>query len=202
VKRRSANERPKRGSKVDLQQLRAKQAAKRATAPKKDNNLRSLAPNRDDAIQLAKLLLAGIPFSEAMGYIDETFPLMTDKQRQFCERRWMNSPILLEENSKLIGGQWQNLDKDARLQLAFDKHMAELAYLLYSRSYITADGVDARKIDSARAALMEYLSDGGTDPHSAFRRAIEDLLTGKLDGRSLYEVSQETIEQHVKPQES
>lgn len=72
------------------------------------------------------------------------------------------------------GGLWQELDTDRRLVIARDKAYAELAHFIYSHDYAKLEGLDLKKYNDAREAIVEHLK-GGEDEDSPFKQALKDI---------------------------
>lgn len=135
----------------------------------------------DFAREFVKLLHAGIPSLDALGYFAPAhFASLSINSRKEWLSRWQNSPIMAKAASAFAGGNWQDLDKDARLQLALDKHMAELAYFLYTADYAKSEGLDYKKLTDARTAIMQMMSEGEGDTDTPFMRAMRELMEGKV----------------------
>lgn len=138
------------------------------------------APSDEQALEFAKLLRSGVPQPDALayvlgtveaGYIDLALP------------RWMRAKNVVEALATLNGGRWPALEPDARLDIALDKHYAELAHFLYTHDYETAEGRDLGKINAAREAL-EKLRTGRLEQSSPFVKFLRTLL-GKSDSPQL-----------------
>ena len=137
----------------------------------------------DIARQLVRLLSAGIPPMECLAYFAADHWIAIDKEgRAKWLTEWTTHDLVIRALSAFNGAPWEDLDKDARLQLALDKQMAELAYFCYTRDYATADGIDLKKLDTARHDLMEYLSaKGAGDQDSPWMQALRDIVEGKAN---------------------
>lgn len=133
----------------------------------------------DTAYEFVKLLHAGLSGLDALAYIAPdylgTIAEDADAQRALLTA-WARSRLVLEATTKLNSAPWQSLDPEARLQIALDKHYAELAYFLYTHDWSEAEGTDLKKATDAREALAKRLegSDSTTDsPMAAFMRAVQ-----------------------------
>lgn len=137
------------------------------------------------AREFVKLLHAGIPASQTLSYFaPEHFASLRPSKRREWLTRWQNSPLMAEAATAFTKGAWQDLDKDSRLQVAIDKHMAELAYFLYTTNYQRADGTDLKKLTDARTAIMAFMAEGDGDADTPMMRALKELLDGKIgDGK-------------------
>lgn len=136
----------------------------------------------ETAHEFVKLLHAGLPQLRAMAYLAPEYDRTISKTtRRMWQRRWMNDPILLEATTRLNGGQWVALDPDKRLEIALDKHYAELAYFLYTHDYAQLEEVELKKADVAREALSAKLTASQTEGEDApWTRFMRDLLDGKV----------------------
>lgn len=163
-------------------------------------------PTQPDCAQLARLLLSGIPLDQSLAYIDPVYaaldeepdPIKRDAQKRPIHKRWLNSPLLAAEMTLLNGGEWELLEKDVRIRLAYDKHLAELAFLLYSKSYLMVSGLDEQKMDNARTAIGKYLDRSTADPEAPWMRAIRDMYEGRIDGTPLAQIAEQAKQQHAK----
>lgn len=133
------------------------------------------------ASEFVKMLHAGIPPLTALAYFG---PSYYDSQDREGRLRWLSAwerdPLMATASVAHMKGQWQDLDPDSRLELSLSKHMAELAYLLYSTDYASADGTILKKLDTARDAIMHWIAESDEDVDSPYVRALKDLLEGKL----------------------
>lgn len=133
------------------------------------------------ASEFVKLLHAGIPPLSALSYFSPAhFDTLDRHNRLLWLSKWERSPLMAAASTKFMKGQWQDLDKDSRLELALDKHMAELAYLLFTSDYAKSEGAETKKIDAARDAITHWIAQGDEDVDSPYVRALKDLLEGKL----------------------
>lgn len=111
--------------------------------------------DRSQAWQFAIMLQAGMPAEEIIVYF---FPDADQHSLTKVLQSWLGSKVLREAVEELQGGEWAKLSAEERMQKAIDKHYAELGYLLYSRNYITAQGLDKTKLDTARSVLEAKLA--------------------------------------------
>lgn len=130
----------------------------------------------DNALQFAIMIEAGVPPSHAILYFAESddpaeVAAMTSK--------WMRSRLVKQAILKLMGSPWHKLSLDERCKHALDNHYSQLAYLLHSEHYATADTPTKQKLDTARAAIEAKLAGvaGKTDVLSAF---LDDVRSGRL----------------------
>lgn len=135
------------------------------------------------ASEFALLLAAGVSPVECLRYLSPAyFAHASAASRRTWLSEWSASPLLLTAINELNGGEWHKLDPDRRLQLALDKHLAELAHFLYTHSFRSASGEVLRKIDTAAARLTDFLTDrsGGDSPFKDFVQ--EFMAQWKADG--------------------
>lgn len=129
-------------------------------------------PSDDQAHQFAKLLLAGVPQPDALCYV---LGSVEPGIIELALPRWMRSPRVVDALATLNGGRWPSLDADARMDIALDKHYAELAHYLYTHDYDTAEGKTLSKLDKAREAL-ESQRTGRIQANSPFMRFLNAIL--------------------------
>lgn len=129
--------------------------------------------------------MAGVPFTSVLAMCDNAYfaylaGLLDEDTRDAkiaaWARVWQRDPLLLQAMTDHNGAEWQDLDAERRLQLAIDKHMAELAYFLYSHNYASLVGKDVDKADNARGAIMDYLTAKGGDPDAPWMKHLKDLV--------------------------
>lgn len=182
---RSLQERKRKGT-PKLIATAAQQRSREYDAKRGQLRLPALDPVT--AGDVAKLLMAGVPFDSVLALCDPEYyayvhghdPDRAESMMSKWALAWQRDPLLLSANTELVGAEWQDLDGERRLQIAIDKHMAELAYLLYSRSYATLQGRDVDKADNARTAILEYLAAKGGDPSAPWVKYLREL-TEKVD---------------------
>lgn len=129
--------------------------------------------------------MSGVPFMSALAMCDPTYYAycsgLLDEDARDAKLRtwalaWQRDPALLAATTAMNGDDWQSLDAERRLQIAIDKHMAELAYFLYSRSYASLVGKDVDKADNARGAIIDFLKSKGGDPDAPWMKHLKDLV--------------------------
>lgn len=135
----------------------------------------SLAPTPEQAHEFAKLLRAGVPHADALCYVlGAVEPGLVD----LALPRWLRSRLVVDALAALNGGRWPALEPDARLDIALDKHYAEMAHYLYTHDYESAEGKDMAKLTVAREAL-ERLRTGRLEQNSPFVKFLRTLLQPK-----------------------
>lgn len=140
------------------------------------------ALDQSRALSFVKLIYAGLPPRDAVGFILPDAPIA---KRQDIASEWANSPLTLAATQLFTEGvAWEELSPDARLTLARDKFLAENAYVLYTNSLHTAltdekAPIGAGALRSAYTTIVNHLDSrgkGDDDPTDAF-------LKGLVDGR-------------------
>lgn len=136
------------------------------------------------AYEFVKLLHAGIPPLQALSYFaPKHYAALLPKDRATWLAKWLNARLLVDATTTFNKAKWQDLDKDSRLTIALDKHMAELAYFLYTSNYQDVEGQDLKKSIDARTAILTYVKEGDGDSDTPFMKAMKDLLAGRIDGQ-------------------
>lgn len=135
------------------------------------------APNAALAMVFAKMVTVGVAPALA---IRSMFPEFADEHDLCVEfgRQWMLDAEVQRAIDGLNGGAWADLPKDKRIQLAYEKHVGEAAYLLWSGSFIGAETRDdIEKFKQARELLKAELGKATdeTDPMQAFARFALEL---------------------------
>lgn len=129
------------------------------------------------AYRFVQLLHAGLPIRKALGYLE---PTCSDTQLDRLAATWPNDTLVFQATLAFTRGEWPTLDKDARLTLARDKYLAELAYFLYTRSFSEA-GDDLGRVKYAFAVIHEYLVSQGSGDTNPMRDFLTDLAKGEAD---------------------
>ena len=140
--------------------------------------LRNLNPqlrklNEFEAQQFALLLFAGVPPAAVATSLLP--PDATETEVETAAQEWPRQRVVLTAIEKLSGGQWQDLRKEERLQLAIEKHYAEMAYFLWTHNYADLQGPDRSKADTCRAALEAKLA-GTAGKGNALERLYEEIV--------------------------
>lgn len=139
-------------------------------------------PSKEQALQFAIMLKAGLPASQAIRYFTESqdpaeLALMLDK--------WTHSKALADAQVKLLGKPWQDMSLDEQCDAGLDYAYAGLAYFLFSTNYAEMGSGDRAKFDTARQAL-EARRAGTAGRGDALSRFLDDFTARKLreaDGR-------------------
>lgn len=148
-------------------------------------------------MEFVKLLHSGIPATLCLAYFSaDHYDSLTEKQRQVWLAQWARSPLVVAAAADFNKGAWQDLDKDARLQIALDKHLAELAHFLYTHTFDAAEGVEYKKMADARATLMEHLTAAEGEPDGPFQRMMRELLAGKIEADGPPQIPTEPTTKH------
>lgn len=130
--------------------------------------------NEFEAQQLALLILSGVP------PIDAVAPFISSEAGEGAlEKAAVELPrqqLVLKAIQDLSGGvPWQKLRPEERLQIALDKHYAEMAYFMWTHNYTDLSGVDKVKADTCRAALEAKLA-GTAGKGSILDRFYEEVI--------------------------
>lgn len=134
------------------------------------------------ALELVKLLHSGIPPVLAIAYFaPDHYDGINEQARKEWAQDWLRSPRVAAAVAAFNKGSWHELSKDDRLQLALDKHLAELAYFLMNTPYADAQGTELKKLGEARDAITAVLKQAEGDVETPWMRAMRELLTEKLD---------------------
>lgn len=139
-------------------------------------------PTKEEALQFALMLKAGMPASSAIWYFFDD-PDEDPTRVQFELERWVRSKTVRAAINIVQGKSWEKMTLAEQIQFAIDKHYAELAYFLYSHNYSELSGQDKSKADTCRAALEAKLA-GMAGKMDALSRFFEDVRLGvvKLGG--------------------
>src|SRR4051812_35548942 len=134
---------PRRDKQTTTERLKALAAKHAATKPAREKQRnRQRSPSRasqhpdegrptvrrpvldaGSAMEFVKLLHSGIPATLCLAYFSaDHYDSLTEKQRQVWLAQWARSPLVVQAAADFNKGAWQDLDKDARLQIALDKH--------------------------------------------------------------------------------
>jgi len=127
-----------------------------------------------DADQLALMLLAGAPAVQAVRYfLDET---ATEDEVVSAAETWPSDPAVLTAVRKYSGGEsWHKMTTPQRLDLALTKHYNEMAYFLWTISYVECAAADRLKADTCRQALEVKLA-GLSGQESPLAKFYADLM--------------------------
>lgn len=128
-------------------------------------------PSKDQALQFAIMLQAGLPASEAILYFtDERDPgslgeILGD---------WLKSRALKSAQLALMRRPWQELSLEERIRYALDQHYSQLAYFLFSHHVTEMGAADHTKATTARQALEAKLA-GQAGRQDALSRFFDDI---------------------------
>lgn len=137
-------------------------------------------PTKDQALQFALMLSAGLPAAEALPYfLDPDAPALTPGALQAALLAWTNSKAVSAAIIELQGGPWQEMTLDQRLRFVIDKTYTEMAYYLYSHNYSELHGADRAKADTCRQVLETKLA-GMAGKLGAVEQFWADLSSGKI----------------------
>ncbi len=135
-----------------------------------------MLPDKDQALQFAIMLQAGLPAAEAIRYFtDDTDASLLAQMTA----KWSNCAVVRKATAQLMGKSWTEMSLDERIKYALEQHYSALAYLLFSTNYLNANAGEKAKIDTARVAL-EAKQAGMAGKGDALSRFFDDLNSGKL----------------------
>src|SRR3990167_10639471 len=136
-------------------------------------------PTSEQAKQFALMVNLGAPEKEAIRYFIPEGETPQDNQVLALAARWMRFKTVQKELNSLQGKSFEDMTPNERIRCAIDKHYAQLAYFLYTRSYVVADGAVKNKMDTARETLEKKLA-GTSGALSAIEAFFNDINSGKL----------------------
>ncbi len=145
-----------------------------------DPNAISPTPAPDQADLAAVLLFAGLSIDDVLRRM---YPDASDEAVAEAAIDWLRSEQMARATDVVLGGRWETLDPDRRLELALNKHYAELARFLLTVNFRDADGLDLKKLESAREALSAKVEgrEGAGDLMVAF---LKDVMAGKVKAQA------------------
>lgn len=115
--------------------------------------------------------------------LQSLLPTATPEERSKTQTQWFSDPILAAEVASLNGGDWEHLEKGTRIQLAFDRGLAEQAYFLMSHRYDDLEGSDLGKwraaFETVRAFCTGQSGERG-DALDLFARWLNRSLEGAV----------------------
>lgn len=130
--------------------------------------------NEFEAQQFALLQLSGVPAYEAVGFFLPS--AATEEAREKAALDLPRQPEVAKAMQRLSGGKpWQELRSEERINLAIEKHYAEMAYFLWTHNYAELSGPDKMKADTCRQALEAKLA-GTAGKGNALDRFYESVI--------------------------
>jgi hypothetical protein len=152
------------------------QAKKRRTAKERDAVTRPVL-TESIAMEFAKLTASGVPPFRAVEYFAASYcARVTAQDRRQWAQDLVKHPLVIHAQAILNGGEWHTLDRDRRLQIALDKHLAELARYLYTHTYEKVKGDQARKMDTAADRLLKHLADHAGEESTPWKAFVAEFL--------------------------
>jgi hypothetical protein len=136
----------------------------------------SMKPDKEQALQFAVMLQAGLPAHEAIRYFCSN---EDEVQLAYMLKDWQKSPLVARAMQTLMGKTWQEMTLDERIAHALDLHYSGLAYFLFSNNYSDLQGSDKLKADTARQAL-EARQAGTAGKSDALSQFFADINSGKV----------------------
>ncbi len=131
----------------------------------------------DLARTFVRIIMAGVPADQALVYCAPH--VQSADGQAVAVQAWANDPLMAAAVVAFNGAEWHCLDADKRIELALDKHAAELAYFLYAHSFEHAAGDELKKLSDAREALVE-LTKGEGEPDGPWAQMVKDLMAGTI----------------------
>lgn len=124
-------------------------------------------PSKEQALQFAILLQAGLPAEHAILYFAESDD---PGEIALLLSKWTRSRTVAEAQRSLLGKNWQEMTTEEMCDVALDQSYRSMAYLLWTTNYVTANQGEKAKIDTARTALEAKKAGtaGKIDPLFAF----------------------------------
>ena len=129
----------------------------------------SLLPKPDEAMELALMLQAGVEPRQALGYFFDS-----SSEADIAYAHWLPHRRLQEAFTKLNKGEWQKLSPEERIELALNKHYAEMAYFLWTHHFAELAGKELDKADVCRDVLEKKLA--GTAGQTPLQRFWDDFV--------------------------
>jgi hypothetical protein len=133
-------------------------------------------PDKDQALQFAIMLQAGLPARDAIVYFAQTDD-PTELGRQLAS--WVSSRAVREAVSTLQGKSWQEMSLKEKMNSALDQHYAGLAYYLYSNNYSDLGPQERAKADTARVAIEQKVA-GTAGKLNALEEFFTDVKSGPV----------------------
>lgn len=135
-----------------------------------------MGPDKDQALQFAIMLQAGLPPSDAILYFTE---VEDPRELALMLQKWQKSANVKRAMLHLMGKPWQDMTLQEQCQNALNFTYAGMAYFLFSNNYSEVTPSDKAKYDTARLALESFQAGtaGKGDALSAF---FDDFKAGKL----------------------
>ena len=136
-------------------------------------------PSRDQALQFALMLSAGLPPRDAMRYFLPDGEDLTPGVIETYLTKWLRSDTVRKAIQTTQGKPWQDMTLDEKMRFAIDKHYTEMAYFLYSHNYAELAGAEKQKADTCRATLESKLA-GMAGKLGALDQFWADVTSGKV----------------------
>jgi hypothetical protein len=116
---------------------------------------------------------AGLGYADALRYL---FPDLDRAGLRVAYTRYFRSIEYLSALERVNGGAWETLEPKRRLEIALDRHVAEMAYFLITTPFhtlVTGPGGNFEMAREARKVIEAKLgSEGGSnDPLVRFAKA-------------------------------
>lgn len=133
-------------------------------------------PSKDEALQFAIMLQAGLPARDAILYF---CPSDDPTEQAYMLQDWQRSTAVKRATLELMGRPWQELNLEEKRDRALELHYAQLAYFLFSHHYDDITGGDKLKADTARQVLEAHKA-GTAGNEDALSRFFADINSGRV----------------------
>jgi hypothetical protein len=140
-----------------------------------------MGPSKEEALQFAIMLQAGLPASDAIRYFTDS---QDPKELALLLDKWLHSKAVASAQVTLLGKAWQEMTLDEQCKAGLDYAYAGMAYCLFSRNYSEMGTTDQAKYNAARIALESKIAGmaGKGDPLSQFLADFVAKQKGKDGG--------------------
>jgi len=129
------------------------------------------------AEEFVKLLNAGLPQLEALGYFSPAYSSFSKEQREAWMAEWAADPLMIAAVSAANRGDWPDLSEDQRVEVSLALATNQMAHFLYTRSYHEVMGADFDKWVDARKALQARVDARTGTGESAYEKFLKSLLS-------------------------
>lgn len=137
--------------------------------------------NKDHAAIFVAMTEAGIPAATTLHYIGgPVWEGWSAGQRRDTILLWQRSKEVRDAQAAVHGATWIAMPAERRVQVALDKHHAQLAHFLFTHPYDTLTDLELKKADTAREALTAVIAAKTGDAETPLVRMLRDLVEGRL----------------------
>lgn len=134
-------------------------------------------PTKDEALQFALMLSAGMPSLDAFKYFAPEG--LSDREYADLHRLWQKSKEVSDAILTIQGHSWQDMTAEERIKFAIEKSYVEMAYFIYSNNYTEAGAQVLAKYNQARTSLEAKVA-GMAGKMNPLDRFLEDAISGKI----------------------